>query len=530
VEGEPNVKAKFDPYEFLRRVEEREAKADTGNRDSQHPEKPTAAKPEMPRPLMREMPKAEPFPVESLGAILGNAARAINDRVQSPMALCGNSVLATATLAAQAHVDVVLPIGNNRAKPISGYFITIAETGERKTESDHHAMPSVRERERQLRDEYDAKRESYVNDKVAWDKARDEVVKQSKGNRLAIKAALDKIGPPPIAPLEPMLTSTEPTFEGLCKQSATHQPSLGIFNNEGGQFIGGHGMKDENKLRTAGGLSELWDGQPARRVRAGDGASMYPGRRVSGHIMVQPEVSDILLNDPLLASQGLLSRLLVVQPESAAGTRMPRKEKPETAEHLKKYNDALLKLMQRQPPLRKGKANELEPRPLPLSVEANTRWFEFVEHVEKSIGRNGELEPIKGFANKMPEHAARLAAVLTVVENINAHEISVETLERGIALAEHYATEALRIFEAARANKDLVLAQRLLHWMQQSWNENAISLPDIYQRSLNAIRDKATAARLVAILVDHGWLKRIEGGAEIDGHYRREAWEIVKVV
>ena len=199
-------------------------------------------------------------------------------------------------------------------------------------------------------------------------------------------------------------------------------------------------------------------------------------------------------------------------------------------EHLKIYNSVILRLMQKQPPLKNGKANELEPRPLPLSAEAVKKWFEFVEHVERSIGRNGELEPIKGFANKMPEHAARLAAVLAVVENINEHEISVETLERGIALAEHYATEALRIFEASRANKDLLLAQRLFNWMQQNWKEPAISLPDIYQRSLNAIRDKATAAKLVAILVDHGWLRRIEGGSEIDGHHRREAWEIVRVV
>jgi len=165
----------------------------------------------------------------------------------------------------------------------------------------------------------------------------------------------------------------------------------------------------------------------------------------------------------------------------------------------------------------------LEPRPLPLSVEAVPRWSEFVEHVERSIGPNGDLEPVKGFANKMPEHAARLAGVLTLIENINAHEIDVETLERGIALAEHYATEALRIFQTSKINADLVLAQRLLNWMQQNWKEAAISLPDIYQRSLNSIRDKATAARLVTILVDHGWLSPIPGGAEIDGKHRREA-------
>lgn len=484
--------------------------------------------PEAPRPLMREMPAAEPFPVESLGSLLGDGAQAINDRVQAPMAICANSVLATATLAIQAHADVILPIGSDRQKPVSAYFVTIAETGERKTECDFHAMWPVRQRERQLRDEYDAKRESYLNDKAAWDKAREAALKQGKGNRMAIKAALDKLGPPPIPPLEPMLTSTEPTYEGLCKQFATHHPSLGIFTSEGGQFIGGHGMKDENKLRTAGGLSGLWDGEPVRRVRAGDGATILPGRRLSGHIMAQPEVSSILFNDPLLMGQGLLSRLLVAQPESAAGTRMPRKEKAETAAQLKTYGDTLLKIMERVPPTKNGKANELQPRAVPLSADAITKWLEFVAHVERSIGQGGELEPVKGFANKLPEHAARLAAVLTLVENINAHEITVDALERGIALAEHYATEALRIFEFSRANTDLVLAQRLLDWIQK-WPEAVISLPDIYQRSLNAISDKATAAKLVAILVDHGWLTPVKGGAKVAGQYRREVWRIVKV-
>jgi hypothetical protein len=478
---------------------------------------------------MRELPPPDPFPVEMLGPLLGDAARAIHDRVQAPMAICGNSVLATATLATQAHADVILPIGNDRQKPISGYFVTIAETGERKTECDFHAMCPVRQREKQLRDEYEAKRESYVNDKLGWDKARDAAMKQGKGNRMTIKAALDKIGPPPIPPLEPMLTSTEPTYEGLCKQFVTHHPSLGIFTSEGGQFIGGHGMKDENKLRTATGLSALWDGEPVRRVRAGDGATILPGRRLSGHIMAQPEVSSILFNDPLLIGQGLLSRLLVAQPASAAGTRMPRKENPETAAQLKTYGDALLKIMERVPPTKNGKANELQPRAVPLSIEAITKWLEFVEHVEKSIGQGGALEPIKGFANKLPEHAARLAAVLTLVENINAHEIGVNALERGIALAEHYATEALRIFESSCADADLLLAQRLLNWMHRKWPEALISLPDIYQRSLNAISDKATAAKMVGILVDHGWLHRVKGWATVAGQRRREAWRIVKV-
>jgi hypothetical protein len=196
---------------------------------------------------MRQMPGAEPFPDGKLGSLLGDAARAIHDRVQAPIAICANSVLAVGTFAVQAHVDVILPIGADRTKPTLEYYVTIADSGERKTEADHHAAKPIRQREKQLFDEYDAKRESYLNDKEAWEKARDTIKTQGKGSRAAIKAGLDKLGPPPAPPLEPMLTSTEPTWEGLCKQFATHHGSLGIFSSEGGQFIGGHGMNADNK-------------------------------------------------------------------------------------------------------------------------------------------------------------------------------------------------------------------------------------------------------------------------------------------
>jgi hypothetical protein len=109
-----------------------------------------------------------------------------------------------------------------------------------------------------------------------------------------------------------------------------------------------------------------------------------------------------------------------------------------------------------------------------------------------------------------------------------ATEIDIATLERGILLAGHHATEMLRVSEASRINADLVLAQRLLDWLHQQ-TEKKISLPDIYQRSLNAIGDKATAAKLVGILVDHGWLTPIPGGATIAGQHRRDAWTIVGV-
>src|SRR5262249_50172052 len=86
-------------------------------------------KAEPPRPLMRELPPAEPFPVDALGDVLGPAAGAIHDRVQAPMAICAQSVLGPARLVTQAYANIELPIGGKRVKPMSSYLITIAESG-----------------------------------------------------------------------------------------------------------------------------------------------------------------------------------------------------------------------------------------------------------------------------------------------------------------------------------------------------------------------------------------------------------------
>lgn len=483
-------------------------------------------KSEPPLPLMRELPPADPFPVDALGSVLAPAAGAINDRVQAPIAICGQSVLAAATLAVQAHADVELPTGH--AKPLSSYFVSQAVSGERKSAVDTEAAWPVRRREAALRKDSTSERLDYENAKTAWEKTRDAAIKNGKGDRTRIKQALDALGPSPLPPLEPILTCGEPTYEGLCKLLAIGQPSVGIFSAEGGQFIGGHGMTDDAKLRTAAGLSSLWDGEPIKRVRALDGVTVLPGRRVSMHIMVQPDVAAILFRDRLLADQGLMSRLLVTAPEPASGTRMWKEPSPDSDAAIKRCGARLLAILERPSPLAQGTRNELAPRTLPLSAGARRLWTAFHDHVEARIGAGGELEPVRGLANKLPEHAARIAAVLALVGDIDASEVAPAVMEAGIMLAEHYVTEALRLFGAGRVRAELREAHQLLIWLLQSWTELNVSLPDIYQCGPNSIRDAARAGGAVAILESHGWLVALPAGAEVAGKFRRKVWKILR--
>jgi hypothetical protein len=479
--------------------------------------------PEPPRPLMRELPPADPFPVESLGGLLAPAALAIHDRVQAPLAICGNSMVATATLVVQAHADVRLP--TDHVKPLANFYMSIAATGERKTGVDEEALWPVRKHEAALRDRWEADQPDYQNAKVAWNKVRETIIKKAKGDRAGIKSELDALGPAPVPPRTPLLTCPEPTYEGMVKLFAVGLPSLGIFTTEGGQFIGGHGMSDEAKLRTVAGLSAVWDGEPLKRVRSEE-VTILPGRRLSMHLMAQPDVASMLLNDPILIGQGVLSRMLLTAPESTSGHRPWHEPSDKSERAVKRYGARLLNILELPLPVLSD-GQTLSPRAVPLSSEARRLWIAFYNHIETRVAPGGELEAVRGLANKLPEHAARLAAVLTLVRDFEAKEVASSEMQAGIELAQHYVAEALRLFGVSRISGDLRLAQQLLNWLHSDCIAPAVSLPDIYQRGPNAIRDKATAAKMVGILESHGHLLRIKDGAEIGGKWRREAWRLV---
>jgi Protein of unknown function (DUF3987) len=163
-----------------------------------------------------------------------------------------------------------------------------------------------------------------------------------------------------------------------------------------------------------------------------------------------------------------------------------------------------------------------------LSDDAARMWVRFSDEIEGRIGSGGELEPIRGLANKLPEHAARIAAIAQIIQNASAAEIDIDSLASGIKLANHYAREAMRLFLVGARNADLVLAERLLAWLQHKWTEPAVSLPDIYQRGLNAVGDAATARKLIEILEEHGWVARDNNGAEIKGVRRQTVWRLVQ--
>ncbi len=473
------------------------------------------------QPLRRELPPADPYPIEALGSVLAPPAKKTHEVIQSPEAICGQSFLATATLAVQGFADLEI---DGRVSPLSNNFITIAESGERKTATDAVALAPVNKRQKDLYIEYSSDIDDYEAEISAWKKAKEEAL-SSKNNKTRDekKKALMDLGPEPKGPINPILTVEEPTYEGLVKSLAVGWPSIGIFSDEGGRFLGGHGMQQENQLKTAAGLSKLWDGSPITRIRVGDGSFVLYGRRVSLHLMIQPAVSCLLFGNPLLASQGFLSRILASFPESTIGGREYKGVSINETLELKKYFGTMMQILETPLPLAKGTQNELEPRKISMNAKAKNTWISFHNHIEKLCREGRELFPIRGLATKAAEHAARIAGTLSLVENINAVEINDSNIEAGTTIVQFHLNEALRLFNSSADNPDLILAETLLAWARVQGKPIYPGL--IYQFGPNAIRDKATAERIISLLVDHGWFRPIAGGAEVDEKKRRIAYE-----
>lgn len=459
-----------------------------------------------PLPLFPPLPKSERFPIEALGPVLSRAAGAISRKVQVPESMAAQSVLAAAALACQAHADVKLPYGQSR--PLSLFFITVAGSGDRKSSADSEALWPIRKREKALKEEHDREHHNWLLDAAAWNAEKRKIEADKKLHFEARKQELRALGPEPQRPLYPLLTAPDPTVEGLVKAWVSAPASLGIFSAEGGQFIGGHGMTAEHRLKTAATYSAMWDGQPVKRVRAGDGVTVLLGRRLSVHLMVQHEAAAQFLGDPLLRDQGLLSRMLVAAPESLAGSRLYRDTAPEDDEAIRTYGARLLSILEAHWPLAEAIQNELECRVLEIAPDAAATWRAFHDHVEAQCGPGNDLAPIQDFAAKAAEHAARIAGVLTLVEDLTATEIGLDAMGSALKLTDWYVVEALRLQRAARTDPRLLRAQQLLEWMQER-GEALINFREIMRLGPNPVRTKSVADEAVNILIGHGWITEV---------------------
>jgi hypothetical protein len=193
---------------------------------------------------------------------------------------------------------------------------------------------------------------------------------------------------------------------------------------------------------------------------------------------------------------------------------------------LDQYNAKLTNILSRSPTLAIGSTDVLDPPAMDLSSIARDIFIAFYDAVERDLGESGPLHAIRAFGAKMAEHAGRLAAVLAAYNDPDCMEVDAESMACGVALAQHYAAEMLRLHSFGAIDPDLRLAAKLLAWWEVQ-SSPVVHLAAVYQLGPGALRDAATARRIVGILEAHGWITRSPKGTIVDGAPRNEVWEMV---
>jgi hypothetical protein len=85
-------------------------------------------------PLVRPDEEPQPYPINDLPVVIKEAILESRDYGKQPLALLGTSALAAVSLACQAFADVARD--SELMGPCSLFFLTIAESGERKSNAD----------------------------------------------------------------------------------------------------------------------------------------------------------------------------------------------------------------------------------------------------------------------------------------------------------------------------------------------------------------------------------------------------------
>src|SRR4029450_9021217 len=104
----------------------------------------------------------------------------------------------------------------------------------------------------------------------------------------------------------------------------------------------------------------------------------------------------------------------------------------EATQVLRDYEKRILSILETPYLLAPDTRNELEPRAIYFSTEAEELFWEFVDALEKEMAPGGEYESIRPFAAKLPEHAARLATAVAGYRDFNLIELGRQDFFCGI--------------------------------------------------------------------------------------------------
>lgn len=479
---------------------------------------------EPPLPLRRSPKEQAPYPTECFLSF-EQALVDVSNGLNVPVSMAGNSMLGALDLLTQAIANV--KTRRFSSTPLSLYLMSIAESGDGKSETENVFMKPIEQYERERQKEFQEAYRDYMADRAAYDRELDMLKKKKLARGEYGEALKELMRNEPKPPSNYLFTIADPNIEGLYKFLADGKPLVGLFTDEGARLFGGTAFSQENAQKTVGALTAVWSGKALDKMRYGDGTTKLFDRRVCSNIMMQPVIAEKLFADALLSGQGYLCRQLITWP--APMMKSSSQVSVEDLPSLKIYYAACDSLLA-VPLKRDSETGGIIFDELVLSNEAHAEYDRFFDYIEAERQKEDGYAPVNGYAKRTAEQALRIAGVLTLAHNPACRVISIEYMVAGIKLSEWYLDEVLRITLDDMASPEILRAEKLLKWFV----ERGIELTSVRQVQCygpGGLREKKAVEATLKTLEEHAWIVPVAGSADVwfgdKGTTKaRKAWQV----
>ncbi len=449
-----------------------------------------------PKPLRREE-CPEDYPIHRLPGVIGDAVREVADYVQAPVALVAASAMSVVSAAVQTQFSVSRDARMHG--PASLYFLTVAESGDRKSSADKFFIQPLRDWDARQRKQAKENEKAYQEASVAWNAANP-----------------DERGEPPEKPMPTakMLRSDD-TSEALVSNLESY-PIAAVICAEAGVIFGSHSMKADNVQRNLGLANALWDGGPVMEGRVGRGEVYIQSVRVTMGLMLQPAIlaNFVSQGNGVARGIGYLARFLFSQPESTQGTRFYKEPPPMPG--LEAFQQRVTQLLEYHAVF--DELGNLSTYHMEFDEGASDTWVQFYNDVEEQLGGGSLYSPIRDVASKAAENAARIACCLQVFTDPAAAKINRTNVGNACALMRWYLNEALRFGRTAEATEEVRNAELLEAWLVKKYrdlpnkNDWNMTFRMVRQLGPNALRGGKRVDGALDLLKDHGRIRVLRPG------------------
>ena len=458
-----------------------------------------------------------PFPINALGKDLKTYLLSLHKATQAPIEVCFASLFSTINHAAQALAVVKLPQG--QVKPLSCFFISVADSGERKTRADDDALKGTAQYQDSLLANYEAYKKLYKRTRAVYDEEKKKILQDKGLNQDQKNQILSELREPR-EPRYPILVTADPTMEGLIKLFYNGYPFVMLSTSEGGEFFGSYANNKENHLKTMAKLSRLWDGAPIDQVRKDSQLLFLKDQRLNMHISVQMSVFEAFMGQGVAEGQGFISRVLLSSPKPLAGMRawLEPQEADRLLNSLQPFYNRILALydlicFNEEDPIQiNGQGvpeSGLKLREIKCSsYEAIPLLRQFYAYGETKIGLCGFFQDVKDFVSKSQEHVLRIAATLTIFENPQALEVTLASIKTAIQLVSFYISEHLFIRDSGGETDEEIL----LIWIYKKYPNCLFERTSLLQRGPKKLRKASVLNPVLARLQEFGHIREASKG------------------